>query len=43
MYLVTKGEEGIKILASENPEIKEAVSLIVHDHQPGLLLSGVRH
>lgn len=43
-YLLTKGlGVGSKILASENPELQEAVSSVVHDHQPGLLLSGVRH
>lgn len=33
------GEGGIKILASENPEVQEAVSSAVQGRQPGLLLS----
>lgn len=29
-------KKGLKILASENPEIQEAVSSVFPDHQPGL-------
>ena len=45
MYLLTKrvGAKDLKILASENPETQEIVSLVIHDHQPGLLFSGVGH
>lgn len=43
LFAYKRGGGGVKILASENPEMQEAVSSIVHDHQPGPLLSGVRH